>query len=142
ELWEAFARFGRVGDVYIPKKVDKWGRRFGFVKYRVLKETDKLCKRLQDVWIGTFHVRVNKSRFHRNEERRMSDVPVQPLQVLSKEEGEGSVQHGRSFKMALVQSYGVQEVRKGETQEVEEILQVEVDHSVLEELEQSYVGIL
>jgi hypothetical protein len=26
DLWRLFARLGRLGDVYIPKKVDKWGK--------------------------------------------------------------------------------------------------------------------
>ncbi|MCI22421.1 RNA-binding protein 25-like, partial [Trifolium medium] len=34
ELWSKFARHGRVGEVYVPKKLDKQGRRFGFVKFK------------------------------------------------------------------------------------------------------------
>jgi hypothetical protein len=34
DLWPRFARFGRVGEVFIPAKVDKQGKRFGSVKYR------------------------------------------------------------------------------------------------------------
>ncbi|MCI47002.1 hypothetical protein A2U01_0068243, partial [Trifolium medium] len=85
---------------------------------------------------------VNKSRFHRNEERRRGDILIQPLPVVSKEEGEGSVQHGRSFKTALVHSHGVQEVTEGEGLKAEEVLQVEVDRVVYKELEKSYVGVL
>ncbi|MCI01200.1 RNA-binding protein 25-like, partial [Trifolium medium] len=97
EIWVTFAKFGRVGDVYIPKKVDKWGRRFGFVKYR---------------------------------------------ELLLREESEGSVQPGRSFKTALVNRNGAQEVREVPALVPEEILQVEVDDMVLKELERSFVGVL
>ncbi|MCI24899.1 RNA-binding protein 25-like, partial [Trifolium medium] len=81
DLWEEFARFGRVADVFIPKKVDKWGRRFGFVKYKEVKEMEVLLSSLQDVWIGSFKLRVNKSRFVRNEERRRSDTSSKPVQM-------------------------------------------------------------
>ncbi|MCI34305.1 hypothetical protein A2U01_0055524, partial [Trifolium medium] len=84
-----------VGDAFIPKKVDKWGRRFGFVKFREVKEVELLSKIPQDVWIGSFKLRVNKSRFHRNEESRRRDnddesrrrdFQTQKVQLLSREE--------------------------------------------------------
>ncbi|MCI28552.1 RNA-binding protein 25-like, partial [Trifolium medium] len=95
ELWKRFARFGRVGDVFIPKKVDKWGRRFGFVKYREVKEEKKRS--------------------------------VSPTLIIPREEGEASVQPGRSFKKALVNSTGVNEVREKVAGESFEPLKVEVD---------------
>ena len=33
ELWKTFSWFGRVGEVFIPKKLNRWGRRFGFAKF-------------------------------------------------------------------------------------------------------------
>ncbi|MCI19841.1 RNA recognition motif, partial [Trifolium medium] len=39
---KVFAKFGRVGEVYIPNKVDKWGRRFGFVKFLEVKNAEEL----------------------------------------------------------------------------------------------------
>jgi RNA recognition motif-containing protein len=38
DLWSKFARFGRVGEVYIPDKLDKQGRRFRFVKYQDIRD--------------------------------------------------------------------------------------------------------
>ncbi|KAK2412588.1 SC35 splicing factor [Trifolium repens] len=42
ELWSKFARFARVGEVYIPNKVDKQGRRFGFVKFKEVTDAVEL----------------------------------------------------------------------------------------------------
>jgi hypothetical protein len=42
DLWKMFARFGRVGEVYIPQKLNKWGCRFGFVKYMEVKDVSVL----------------------------------------------------------------------------------------------------
>ncbi|MCH79400.1 DUF4283 domain protein, partial [Trifolium medium] len=122
--------------------VDKGGRRFGFVKFLEVQEVEALSQRMQDVWIGSFLLRVNKSRFNRNEESKRSDILAQPVQKILREEGEGSIQQGRSFKSALVKHHGVLEDRDTLLAVPEEVLQVEVDDLVLKELEKSYVGVL
>jgi len=33
-LWTVFLRFGNIGEVYVSLKCDRWGRRFGFVKFQ------------------------------------------------------------------------------------------------------------
>ncbi|MCI38199.1 hypothetical protein A2U01_0059427, partial [Trifolium medium] len=100
---------------------------------------EELSGRLQDVWIDSFKLRVNQSRFHRNEEVRRNEKPVQRA---NREEGECSVQPRKSFRTALVNASGVKEVREKVVGEENEALQVEVDVSVLQELENSYVGVL
>ncbi|MCI31071.1 hypothetical protein A2U01_0052282, partial [Trifolium medium] len=59
------ARFGRVGEVYIPLKVDKQGRRFGFVKFRDVVDAIELLRSLSNIWIGSFKLRINLSKFSR-----------------------------------------------------------------------------
>jgi hypothetical protein len=56
-----FARFGRVGEVYIPNKVDKQGKRFGFVKFREVRDEVELLRML---WRrnSLLACRVNESR--------------------------------------------------------------------------------
>ncbi|WJX59530.1 hypothetical protein P8452_44840 [Trifolium repens] len=65
DLWKTFARFGRVGEVYIPSKKDKWGRGFGFVKFFEVENAERLESRLGEVWCGTYKLRINLSRFGR-----------------------------------------------------------------------------
>jgi RNA recognition motif-containing protein len=67
DLWKIFAHYGSLGDVYIPNKVDKRGKRFAFVKFKGVKEVDELSGRLEEVWSGSFKLRVNRARFDRNE---------------------------------------------------------------------------
>jgi hypothetical protein len=74
ELWAKFARFGRVGEVYIPNKLDRQGRRFGFVQFREVRDKGELLSRLGDIWIGTFKIRVNLPRFGRDENKKESTV--------------------------------------------------------------------
>ncbi|MCI13704.1 RNA-binding protein 25-like, partial [Trifolium medium] len=63
ELWTLFAKHGRVGEVYIPQKRDKRGNRFGFVKFKEVKNLEALSGRLEDVWLGSYKIRVNLSGF-------------------------------------------------------------------------------
>ncbi|MCI19252.1 endonuclease/exonuclease/phosphatase family protein, partial [Trifolium medium] len=100
DLWSKFARFGRVGEVYIPNKLDKQGKRFGFVKFREVRDVKDLLSRLGDIWVGSFKLRVNLSRFGRGETRRDKQVEIPQN---SKAVAEAQCQDGRSFKEALVE---------------------------------------
>jgi hypothetical protein len=140
DLWNVFGRFRRLGDVYIPKKVDKWGRRFAFVKFREEKDEEELCRRLEDVWLGSFKLRVNRSRFSRREEVREKEEGARKEVLM---EGEGSKPLTTSFKAALLRTSTSQEetgVRRNGGVVERECLEVEVDGSVLKELEESFVG--
>jgi len=65
ELWQIFAHYERVGEVFIPSKVDKWGKKFGFVKFLEVNDVEELEGRLQDVWVGEMRLKVNIARFGR-----------------------------------------------------------------------------
>jgi RNA recognition motif-containing protein len=67
-LWQIFAKFGLVGEVFIPNKLNKWGRRFGFVKFKDVEDPVALEGRLADVWCGDRKLKVNLSRFKRDSE--------------------------------------------------------------------------
>ncbi|MCI17135.1 RNA recognition motif, partial [Trifolium medium] len=135
DLWKIFAKFGSLGDVYIPNKVDKWGKKFAFVKFKGVKDVDALSERLEDVWSGNFKLRVNRARFDRNDQPPHSVTPV----VNRKKRGvESCEEKGSSFREALI---GGKNVVAGVVSE-EPVLQVEVDKLVLEELQHSFVGVL
>jgi hypothetical protein len=53
ELWKLFSMYGHVGEVYIPKKMDKRGNKFGFVKFKEVKEVEELSNKLESVWMVT-----------------------------------------------------------------------------------------
>ncbi|MCH92888.1 endonuclease/exonuclease/phosphatase family protein, partial [Trifolium medium] len=65
-LRKVFGSFGRVGDIFIPAKKNKFGQRFGFVRFKVVSDVDVLLDKLQDIWLGKFKLRVNVSRFGRD----------------------------------------------------------------------------
>jgi hypothetical protein len=90
-----------VTDVFIPKKVDKWGRKFGFVKFKEVRDVEVLSKSMEDVWHGTFKLRVNRARFLKGDNEEVSsDGENHKLK-----EGEvARVKEGLSFKSLLVGS--------------------------------------
>ncbi|GLT60494.1 hypothetical protein SLA2020_332580 [Shorea laevis] len=61
-LWYLFATYGaglgRIVDVFIPKKKDRKGNRFGFVRYSDVKDKSKLEKMLKMICFGTEKIRV------------------------------------------------------------------------------------
>jgi hypothetical protein len=143
-LWSKFARYGRVGEVYVPKKLDKQGKRFRFVKFREVRNTEELLSRLGDVWLGSFKLRVNLSRFNRDDRKREepADVPESSAEV------EARTQAGRLFKAALVDrakkgDETAAERCNGEKQNPNEVVwEVEVETEVMAKLKGAYVGFL
>jgi hypothetical protein len=140
DLWKMFARFGRVGEVYIPQKLDKQGHKFGFVKFKEVQDVEELNRRLGDIWMGTYHLRINPSRFGRN--KKKSNSPPRASDLPPRRRSDTLAQPNRSFRTALV----------GETSTVlpaapivEEtagipILDLEVEENLLQTLLGSYVG--
>ncbi|WJX96459.1 hypothetical protein P8452_77662 [Trifolium repens] len=152
DIWKIFVKFGSVSDVYIPKKVDKWGRKFGFVKFKDVRNGDDLCKKLQDVWYGTTKLSVKRARFGKEDLREEATVTKT---VLPRRRAALDVKviEGVSFKSLLSKGKGDLCVgtkedggvrRKSRLHSVEDLapLQIEVCDSTLKELEGSKVGFL
>lgn len=66
EMWKVFLRWGRVWDVYILPRRDKYGRRFGFVKFLDVQNPKVLENELVVILIGNQRLKVNIPRFDRN----------------------------------------------------------------------------
>jgi RNA recognition motif-containing protein len=104
DLWPKFARFGRVGEVYIPDKRDKQGRRFGFVKYRDVSDAREQLDLVSNIWLGSFKLRVNLSRFAKGAPtKNVDEEKERPTgkKTPDKEGGDLVVTEGRSFKEVL-----------------------------------------
>jgi RNA recognition motif-containing protein len=137
DLWGTFAKYGQVGDVYIPNKVDKRGKRFGFVKFKNVTDIEDKCLQLADVWCGSFKLWINHSRFGRNT-GRSSQEEARAL----KEGGSTSrqVQHELTFKEALIPA----NMGKGSPADEREdtVFQVPVESTILQNLKRSFAGFL
>ncbi|XP_057803176.1 uncharacterized protein LOC131018474 [Salvia miltiorrhiza] len=61
-------KFGSVReptDIFCPRKRDKKGKPFGFVRFEDVEDRDGLLEQLNKLWIGSYKIRVFKPRFER-----------------------------------------------------------------------------
>lgn len=69
-LWKLFMKWGRVVEVFVRGKKNKEGRAFGFVRFKEVPYPQELERRLDQIWIGTYKLRANCTRFLRNKEQQ------------------------------------------------------------------------
>jgi RNA recognition motif-containing protein len=154
ELWGLFNKFGKVGEVYIPNKLDKKGQRFGFVKFKEVTDAKELEGRLENVWWESYKLRINLSRFNRgvksatNPKIQSGGVKAANTMKAAGQHEAAFVEKGRSFKNALskegftVNVAGPKDV-PGDSLEVQQkSLAVSVNENLLEKLQASFVGFL
>lgn len=65
ELWSVFQQWGSVREVVIPPKRDKYGKRFGFVRYKGVEHPARMEGNLSTVWFGNLRLRVNVPKYGR-----------------------------------------------------------------------------
>lgn len=76
-LRRMFAEWGKVVDVFIPTKKNKEGKAFGFVRFKEVQYPFELEKRLDQIWIGTYKIRANWTRFVWNSKGQNQDQVFQ-----------------------------------------------------------------
>ncbi|KAK2420328.1 zinc finger CCCH domain-containing protein [Trifolium repens] len=152
DLWPKFARFGRVWEVYIPSKLDKQGRRFGFVKFRDIKNAREQLDLISNIWVGSYKLRVNLPKFEKGSTKK--DPPKED-QVSAKVVPESSKQpvgvrdDGRTFMTALLKGPVQQKEGKalmeangcGDSEDAV-VWEVEIEAEVVSKLNGSFVGYL
>lgn len=143
ELWKVFAKFGPVGEVFVPHKLDRWGRCFGFMKFKQVENLEVLERRLEETTLGESRMKVNKSRFERDEnfsrglkkkEVRRQDRGVFPSMGI----GTSSVKKGSLFKDVFRGKPWQRTVENNQRPSLE--VQPSPDRMI--ELESCYVGVL
>ncbi|KAK7328517.1 hypothetical protein VNO77_22626 [Canavalia gladiata] len=82
DMWGVFKCWGRVWDVFMPTKRNSKCQRFGFVRYMDVGNGRALKNELNNVWIGSYKVRVNVSKFDDKERqpRKNTDITRQVTQ--------------------------------------------------------------
>ncbi|WJX13955.1 hypothetical protein P8452_04289 [Trifolium repens] len=100
-LWERFARIWRVDEVYIPQKVDRKGRRFGFVRFWEVQNVEILLRKMEDIWFDTYKLRANLAMHQRGADHQTKGKHTEVVPTLLRE---GELKQGVSYKQSLVQS--------------------------------------
>ncbi|GKC75946.1 nucleotide-binding alpha-beta plait domain-containing protein [Tanacetum coccineum] len=65
DLWNACKKYGYVVDAFIPNRISKACKRFGFVRFIKVFDVERLVNNLCTVWIGRHRIHANVARFQR-----------------------------------------------------------------------------
>jgi hypothetical protein len=138
--------------VYIPDKRDKQGRRFGFVKYRDIVDAREQLDLISNIWVGSFRLRVNLSRFAKYSPRKEVTEKVAEVgkgKTGARVEVGSAVRGGRTFKEMVAKGpTGVNHGKKPVVQKEDDVgssevvWEVEVEPTALVKLKGAYVGFL
>jgi len=91
DMHRIFQKWARVKEVFISQRLNKWGRRFGFVSFFGVSDAGRLERELDQVYIGSrkLHVNIPKYKFSASEhrrtkmrEQRSSSKEKQPVQKM------------------------------------------------------------
>ncbi|KAJ0734230.1 putative RNA recognition motif domain, nucleotide-binding alpha-beta plait domain superfamily [Helianthus annuus] len=63
DLKEILTYYGYIQGVYIARKLDRLGKRFGFASFKVTRNRTDLEENLRDVWIGSYKLFIVPARF-------------------------------------------------------------------------------
>ncbi|GAB2271171.1 hypothetical protein Dimus_006021 [Dionaea muscipula] len=65
DLWKLYSGFGVVKDVYIPRKRNKVGRKFGFVRYDCPVAVEMAIQKTNGLWVKDKALKVKQADFGR-----------------------------------------------------------------------------
>ncbi|GKV39565.1 hypothetical protein SLEP1_g47323 [Rubroshorea leprosula] len=102
DLWYDFAKYGKVVDVFVPRKRDKWGKRFGFVRMAGVQNEDQMEKWLNEIWIGYYKMRVKIANKIQNQGARNKKASTAAKVKWTKVGMNRLVQPGQSYAQAVV----------------------------------------
>ncbi|MCI13931.1 hypothetical protein A2U01_0035054, partial [Trifolium medium] len=63
EIRHRFTRIGEVVDIFISGKKNKYGKFFGFVRFKGIAETKVVEDKMKEIWFGTYKMWANVARF-------------------------------------------------------------------------------
>ncbi|GKV46852.1 hypothetical protein SLEP1_g53813 [Rubroshorea leprosula] len=93
--------YGRVVDVYLPSKRDKRGKRYGFVQLTGVKDEFQMERRLNEMWIGSYKMRVKIANARQRKTSTPRKVQGVPKVNGSKCSMNRLVQPGHSYAQAV-----------------------------------------
>ena len=65
-MFKVFQRWVRVKEVFIARRPNRWGRRFGFVRFFAVRNVRRLENELDQIYVGNRKLFVNVPKYRRN----------------------------------------------------------------------------
>ncbi|KAL8469021.1 hypothetical protein ACS0TY_032008 [Phlomoides rotata] len=72
-MYSRLSEVERVRDVFIPKRVNREGKRFGFVRFGSNIDKCRVEQELNDIWFGSYKLRANLSKFDKKSGTNKAD---------------------------------------------------------------------
>jgi len=92
-----FEKVGRVCDTFIPRRGPRWNyRRFGFVRFRLLRDAKACIQRYNGAWVRGCKIHVSMAKPRRIKQGRMLGTGDTSLQVWQVKRGKQSLDISRS----------------------------------------------
>jgi len=76
DMFRIFQKWSRVKEVFIFRRLNRWGRRFGFVRFFPVSNEARLEKQLDQIYIGSLKLHVNLPKYRRAEAERKFVKPA------------------------------------------------------------------
>jgi len=110
DMFRIFRKWARVKEVFISRRPNRWGRRYGFVRFYPIPNEAKLEKQLDRIYIGNFKLYVNFPKYRRAESKVKKGKPSTSRNAISRARSP----QGKMKEKAVWHEHRT--VRKGETQ--------------------------
>jgi len=81
DMLKIFQKWARVKEVFISKRPNKWGRRFGFVRLFDVENVFRMEKQLDQIYIGNMKLYVNIPKYRRGVSAQLGGEFVRPREV-------------------------------------------------------------
>lgn len=111
-IYNLFARYGKIRDLFIPNKVSKTtGQKFGFVRFSSEKEADQAVEGINGAWVWGFELVVKYASYskttkrspHRFKEQEQSNVQLKRANFQSCLQQNGKIGQGNRPRGGLKQ---------------------------------------
>ena len=89
DLWYHFKKWGDVREIFIPNRRNYNGRRYGFVRFKGIRDTQHTARQLDKIVIGGLKLYVNVPKYGR-EKPRKEDTGSKSLNQKVKPQIEGN----------------------------------------------------
>ena len=97
DMVRVFQKWGRVKDVFIARRLNKWGRRFGFVRFYGIRDVERLERELDQIYIGSRKLYVNIPKYRRSQydPKKEERKPLRESKELERKRYKKAVEDGR-----------------------------------------------
>jgi len=73
DMVKVFQRQARVKEVFISRRLNRWGRRFGFLRFFEVRNVGRLEKELDSLHVGNMKLHVNIPKYRRHQKEPVKE---------------------------------------------------------------------